>query len=115
MMSGRQRIEPAGSAFPETSESFMRPTSRLEARAQGAGHSVSTPLQDPPYLSHGRRDGWREPRIHGWAQQGHGTEAFFKDYASWIHGKQGDSEIAKIEGKPGGNIPELLPKQNSHS
>lgn len=48
-------------------------------------------------------------------QLGHGTEVFFKDYASWIHGKQDDSELAKIEGKLSGNIPELSPKQNSHS
>ena len=46
---------------------------------------------------------------------GHGTEVIFKDYASWIHGKQDDSEMAKIESKPGGNTPALSPKQNSHS
>ena len=46
-------------------------------------------------------------------QLGHGTEVVFKNYASWIHGKQDDSEIAEIaeiaeiEVKPGGNIPEL--------
>ena len=33
---------------------------------------------------------------------GHGTDAFFKDYASWISSKQDMSELDKIEGKLGG-------------
>jgi integrase len=45
-------------------------------------------------------------------QLGHGTDVFFKDYASWISSKQDASEMAKIEGEIGETIPELsLEKQ----
>lgn len=48
-------------------------------------------------------------------QLGHGTEVFFKDYASWISSKQDISEMAKIEGKLGSMSSEPLSKENSHS
>lgn len=48
-------------------------------------------------------------------QLGHGTDVFFKDYASWINGKQDDSEMAKIEGKLGGTSPDVTSKENSRS
>lgn len=46
-------------------------------------------------------------------QLGHGTEVFFKDYASWISSKQDISEMEKIESKLGGVSPAVTTKENS--
>lgn len=48
-------------------------------------------------------------------QLGHGTDVFFKDYASWINSKQDMSEMDKIEGKLGGIASEASAKENSRS
>ena len=45
------------------------------------------------------------------AQLDHGLDVFFKDYAKWINTRQDDTEMEKIEGKVGQNIPELSLKK----
>lgn len=43
-------------------------------------------------------------------QLGHGLKVFFEDYADWINGDANANEMAKIEGKIGGNVPDMSQK-----